>query len=119
GASIVYNIVARARLSRASLQRVSYAGMAFGLLAGVLMLAIGNMGGIYQLIGQVNPNFGNQIIGWINSMHFAGSAQIEQFVARPSSVGFDFWGPSRIIHQTINEFPYWSFLFAALHPHVI
>jgi YYY domain-containing protein len=35
-----------------------------------------------------------------------------------------FWGPSRVIYDpgkliTINEFPYWSFLFADLHPHLI
>ena len=32
---------------------------------------------------------------------------------------YDFWGPSRVITPTINEFPYWSFLFADLHPHLI
>jgi YYY domain-containing protein len=32
---------------------------------------------------------------------------------------FDFWAPSRVIPWTINEFPYWSFLFADLHPHMI
>ena len=33
--------------------------------------------------------------------------------------GYDFWAPSRVIPNTINEFPYWSFLFADLHPHLI
>ncbi len=28
-------------------------------------------------------------------------------------------GPSRVIPFTINEFPYWTFLFADLHPHMI
>ncbi len=32
---------------------------------------------------------------------------------------FDFWASSRVIPFTINEFPFWSFLFADLHPHVI
>ncbi|MEZ4555451.1 MAG: DUF2298 domain-containing protein [Caldilineaceae bacterium] len=32
---------------------------------------------------------------------------------------YDFWGPSRVLPFTINEFPYWSFLFADLHPHLI
>ncbi|WP_026369905.1 DUF2298 domain-containing protein [Kallotenue papyrolyticum] len=30
-----------------------------------------------------------------------------------------FWGPSRVVPNTINEFPLWGFLFADLHPHLI
>jgi YYY domain-containing protein len=34
-----------------------------------------------------------------------------------------FWGPSRVVYSeqliTINEFPFWSYLFADLHPHLI
>jgi YYY domain-containing protein len=38
---------------------------------------------------------------------------------RQAFVAFDYWAPSRVIPYTINEFPYWSFLFADLHPHVV
>jgi YYY domain-containing protein len=34
-------------------------------------------------------------------------------------VGAWFWGPSRVIPHTINEFPLFGFLFADLHPHLI
>ena len=33
--------------------------------------------------------------------------------------GFDYWASSRVIPETINEFPFWTFLFADLHPHLI
>ena len=33
---------------------------------------------------------------------------------------FDFWRSSRVIpNDTINEFPFWTFLFADLHPHLM
>jgi YYY domain-containing protein len=36
-----------------------------------------------------------------------------------SGAAYDYWGPSRVIPFTINEFPFWTFLFADLHPHLI
>ena len=35
-----------------------------------------------------------------------------------ATLPYDFWGPSRVLEPTINEFPYWSF-FADLHLHII
>ena len=32
---------------------------------------------------------------------------------------FDYWAASRVIPNTINEFPLWTFVFADLHPHLI
>ena len=32
---------------------------------------------------------------------------------------FDFWSSTRVIDFTINEFPYFSFIWADLHPHVM
>src|SRR5262249_10257406 len=35
-------------------------------------------------------------------------------------VNFDyFWAPSRVVKDTINEYPFWSFLFADLHAHLL
>lgn len=46
-------------------------------------------------------------------------AGIREYVAR-QSMGFDyFWATSRVIKDTINEYPLWSFLFADLHAHVL
>jgi YYY domain-containing protein len=36
-----------------------------------------------------------------------------------SGAAYDYWAPSRVIPFTINEFPFWTFLFADLHPHLI
>jgi YYY domain-containing protein len=32
---------------------------------------------------------------------------------------YNYWDPTRVIPETINEFPFFSFLFADLHPHMI
>jgi YYY domain-containing protein len=43
-----------------------------------------------------------------------------QFLQTPSLMGsFDWWSPSRVIPNTINEFPFFSFLLGDLHPHLM
>ena len=32
---------------------------------------------------------------------------------------FDFWRSTRVIEATVNEFPYFTFLYGDLHPHLI
>ncbi len=66
------------------------------LLAGYFAALIGNLNGLEQL-----------------------KAQFAALLAHAPVPAFDYWQSSRIIPFTINEFPFWSFLFADLHPHVI
>ena len=51
---------------------------------------------------------------------FAGNlAGVHELLVR-RTVDFDyFWATSRVIPNTINEFPFWSFVFADLHAHVL
>ncbi len=65
-------------------------------LAVVLALLMGNLNALDQLVGQ-----------------------LRQFAAGAPLPGFDYWASSRVIPETINEFPFWTFLFADLHPHLI
>lgn len=67
-----------------------------GLAGGLGLMVVGNLDGLGQLIGQ-----------W--------RAVLAHFPAPP----FDYWQSSRVIPFTINEFPYWSFLYADLHAHLI
>jgi YYY domain-containing protein len=66
------------------------------LLGGYFAALIGNFDGLLQLK--------DQFFAWFSKVHMPL---------------FDYWRSSRIIPFTINEFPFWSFLFADLHPHVI
>jgi YYY domain-containing protein len=67
-----------------------------GLAAGFGLAVAGNLDGLGQLIGQ-----------W------------RAVVAGFAPQQFDYWASSRVIPYTINEFPYWSFLYADLHAHLI
>ena len=43
-----------------------------------------------------------------------------QFLRDPDRIGtYDWWSPSRVIDGTANEFPFFSFLLADLHAHVL
>ena len=66
------------------------------LLGGYFSVLIGNFDGFVQL-----------------------KAQVAAALAHAPLPMFDYWRSSRVIPFTINEFPFWSFLFADLHPHVI
>ncbi|HEU5381945.1 MAG TPA: DUF2298 domain-containing protein [Ktedonobacteraceae bacterium] len=66
------------------------------LLGGYLVALLGNLDGAIQEL--------QRLIAWL------------QHVPVPL---FSYWQSSRVIPFTINEFPFWSFLFADLHAHVI
>ena len=67
-----------------------------GGLAVLLALLIGNLRGLAWLAG-----------AW------------RSLVTARSLPEFDYWAASRVIPNTINEFPLWTFVFADLHPHMI
>lgn len=67
-----------------------------GLAAGFGIVVLGNLDGVTQTIGQ-----------W------------RAVLAHQPPLPFDYWASSRVIPYTINEFPYWSYLYADLHAHVI
>ena len=60
-----------------------------GLLTAVFVVLIGNLAGLREILSRRVVNFDY------------------------------FWATSRVIKDTINEYPLWSFLFADLHAHVL
>ena len=112
-ASIVYNIVAWSRRLRGSIHAVSRVGMAFGVLAGVLYLFIGNMHSLFEWVLITFPRSAGTLLAWGRNLGFIGPSWNSPYTT------FNFWDPSRIIAGTINEFPYWSFLYGDMHPHLI
>ncbi|MCX7670220.1 MAG: DUF2298 domain-containing protein, partial [Anaerolineae bacterium] len=70
--------------------------VAAGALAVLLALLMGNLDPLNQWMAQLRAVLSGQV-----------------------APGFDYWASSRVIPYTINEFPFWTFLFADLHPHLI
>jgi YYY domain-containing protein len=92
-----------------------------GVLAALMVGVIGNLGGAWELIQNLMavatvqdnfPLFGGvvDVISGIRAVLFSG-AQLGPI---------DMWNPTRIIPWgDISEFPYFTYLFADLHPHLI
>src|SRR5690606_24431799 len=97
-------------------------GIGWALLAPLFVAVIGNIDGFAQIARKLmdlsQSTFQSAIPGVASLVHVANGfwRVLSTDVRMPA---YDFWGPSRVIPATINEFPYWSFLFADLHPHMI
>jgi YYY domain-containing protein len=97
-------------------------GIGHGLLAVLCVTIVGNLASITQVIER---------LGWLSTTSFSSRIPGLEALVRAGTglgailfkgarfAGFNYWDPSRVIGHTINEFPYWSFLFADLHPHMI
>jgi uncharacterized membrane protein len=98
------------------------AGLMPALLAPFFVTLIGNLDGFAQLVrnlAQVGQSSVQSSFGIVQTLAAAINGLGHVLAGRQTMPGYDFWGPSRVIPETINEFPYWSFLYADLHAHVI
>ncbi len=93
-----------------------------GLLAVVFVVFIGNLEGAAQFMRELGKlsqsDFQSAIPGLQTFVH--ASIGLVHVVRDGAIVAlYNYWDPTRVIPATINEFPYFSFLFADLHPHMI
>lgn len=90
------------------------------LLAGiggvVLVTVVGNLDGAVQWFsrfwGSSNADYIPAGFAWL------GQAIGSIFRGQPAP-GFDYWHSTRLIQGAIHEFPFFSFLYGDLHPHVL
>ncbi|HRA69161.1 MAG TPA: DUF2298 domain-containing protein, partial [Caldilinea sp.] len=97
-------------------------GLGAALLAPLYVTILGNLDGFAQVVralAGVSPSDFQSALPGVKSIvdAAAGFQQVAGGMAQLPP--YDFWGPSRVLEPTINEFPFWSFLFADLHPHII
>ena len=104
------------------LQPPWYEGIGAALLAPLFVAVLGNLAGFGQLVrslGRVSESdFSSSVPVVETAVHTVSG--LWRVVSTEAAVpGYDFWAPSRVIPHTINEFPFWSFTYADLHPHMI
>ncbi len=111
--TVVYSLAAR---------RGERAARAAGLIAAGLIAIIGNLTGAAQVIerlGRLSDSTFESAIPGLQYLVRAVDGVGKMLTNGARFPGFDYWGPTRVIPETINEFPFFSFLFADLHPHMI
>ena len=122
--SVVYNLAIASAFSAAIvavfaaasslwtvLSQRSGEAIAAGLSAIALILIAGNLHPALQLISLAQHSVGSTSIGVLA----APSVVLSGKLARD----FDFWAPTRVIPNTVNEFPWFTFLYGDLHPHLM
>ncbi len=119
-ASIVYNTVVfaqqrnRNRDTSVDYPRFSATGLRYGVLAGTLAMLVSNVFGGIQALFTISPG----LYTWAHNQ-LVNMGVDPGRMAEGIQNGFNFWTTSRIIPGTITEFPFWSFLYGDLHPHLI
>jgi len=114
--TVAYNLVVR---------RGERVAKVAGLIAAGLIAVIGNLVGAVQVIGRLAHLSDSAFESGIPGLQYLVRAAIglgNILTGGASLPTLDYqiyWDPTRVIPETINEFPFFSFLFADLHPHMI
>ncbi len=116
--SLVYTLSVRLRRDDRRWQQ----GVGAGLLGAIIVAVMSNLEGGLALIrnlAQASPSQFTTSIPGLESLVRAIVALPAVLSGQAQLPAYNYWDISRVIPYTINEFPYWSFLFADLHPHMM
>ena len=107
--------------SSATPRRANLTAIVAGLLAVLFIVFIGNLEGVAQFLRELarlsSSGFQSAIPG-VQTLVLAMGG-LGHVINGDTLAAYNYWDPTRVIPATINEFPYFSFLFADLHPHMI
>ena len=119
--SLAGNLASSISMPRFNIQPSRLRVIATGLLAVLFIVFLGNLEGVAQFLRNLADlslgDFESAIPGLATLLLAIGG--FVQVISGNSIATYNYWDPTRVIPETINEFPFFSFLFADLHPHMI
>lgn len=87
--------------------------LAFGLLGGTILQ------GAFALAGNWGRRLRAGVAGAVLTLLVGNLSGLREWLVNKRHLDWDyFWATSRVVKDTINEYPLWSLLFADLHAHV-
>jgi len=89
----------------------------YGFITLILVALLGNIFGFIQLLIFLSPNFGNFLAANLALKYPVTCCWDQSLSFSQQITSLDVWASTRIIPDTINEFPYSSFLFGDFHAH--
>lgn len=127
--SVAFNLADGDGATRLPGEEAPYGGLRIGSLlaglAGVFFVAIiGNFGNLKLIVDQLAARAGSAFTGGgLLSKLLAAASGLAAVVRGDAKLDFPndwwFWNASRVIPDTINEFPFFTFTYADLHAHMI
>jgi len=93
----------------------------WGVVAPLFLALLGNLDGLVQIAERLGELGGLEFRSPIPGVEGLVRAipGLLKLLQGGALSPFDYWRSTRVIPFTINEFPFFSFLFADLHPHMI
>ncbi len=88
--------------------------LAFGLLGGTILQ------GAFSLARNWGGKLRTGIAGAALTLLLGNLSGLREWLVHKRALDWDyFWATSRVVKDTINEYPFWSLVFADLHAHVL
>jgi uncharacterized membrane protein len=89
----------------------------FNLALGLLFALAGFS--VFGLIYNLTRRLSVAAAGWGAVFMLGNLDGVKQVLVTKTMENFNWWTPSRVIPDTINEFPFFSFLLGDMHPHML
>jgi uncharacterized membrane protein len=89
----------------------------FNLALGMLFALAGFS--LFGLLYNLTRRLSVAVAGWGAVFLLGNLDGFRQVLASHTLENFNWWTPSRVIPDTINEFPFFSFLLGDMHPHML